>query len=90
LWQQILWTAGRPGAIESVPDRRVLRPDGDIVKLAVNHLPDGQTPLQATLIQRLAQRRAEIRDEQWRRVPELRPWVDATRGWSPPTSPPSE
>lgn len=37
---------------------------------------------QSGLVQRLAARRAEIRDEQWSRFPELRTWV--TAGWTPP------
>jgi superfamily II DNA or RNA helicase len=88
LWQQILWAAGQPLDVPAVPDRSVIHPDGDIVQLAARYLPDGQTPQQSGLAQRLAARRAEIRDEQWSRFPELKAWVTATAGWALPAASP--
>jgi superfamily II DNA or RNA helicase len=84
LWQQILWAAGQPLDVPAVPDRAVIHPDGDIVELAARYLPDAGAPAQSGLVQRLAARRAEIRDEQWSRFPELRTWVAATAGWTRP------
>lgn len=83
LWQQILWAAAHRTAIESVDDVEVIVPDGDIVELARMYLADARQPQQQLLVQRLVARRAEIVD-QWRRVPELASWVEASRRWSNP------
>ena len=57
LWQQILWRAAKNEAIPSVPDLDVLRPTGDIIALARQHLPAGRDKL---FLSRLSDRRKQI------------------------------
>lgn len=84
LWQQLLWAAAHRDDVPAVPDTEVIFPDGDIVQLALEHLPDPHQPQQRLLVRRLAARRAEIRDDQWTRVPELASWVASTTAWVHP------
>ena len=81
LWQQLLWAAAYQSTVPSVPDRSVIQPDADIVKLAMEYLPDARQPQQRLLLRRLDARRAEILQYQWSRVPELAPWVAAAANW---------
>lgn len=95
LWMQILWAAGnRPsmwerikqaatsqGAIRDVPDRHVIVPDGDILRLAREYLPSVQQP---AFLQRLDDRRRAVRDL-WRARAELQEWVQHAECWEPAT-----
>ncbi len=67
LWQQILWRAANSRSIPSVPDVDVLRPDGDIIELARQHLPAGRDE---RFLSRLRGRREEIQ-RLWGQHPEL-------------------
>ena len=67
LWQQILWRAANSRSIPSVPDADVLRPSGDIVELARQHLPAGRDEL---FLSRIRARREEIL-RLWGQHPEL-------------------
>lgn len=75
LWQQILWAAASDKPIPDTPDIEVIRPAGDIIRLAQIYLPEARQPQQQALLQRLETRRKEIRDL-WRRSPELAPWLN--------------
>lgn len=82
LWMQILWAAANRSDIPPASDRQVIEPDGDIVALALAHLPDARQPQQRTFVQRLAARRSEV-VQQWARQPQLRPWLDYATRWVP-------
>jgi hypothetical protein len=86
LWQQLMWAATSGMEVPAVSDAMVLVPDGDIVQLASKYLPDARQPQQRMLLHRLAARRSEIRDTQWKWSPELAPWVEATKDWGWPNS----
>jgi hypothetical protein len=84
LWQQLLWAATHAVDVPEVPDTMVLKPFGDIVQLASRYLPAADQPQQRGLLQRLAARRTEIREFQWKLAADLAPWVAATKGWVNP------
>jgi superfamily II DNA or RNA helicase len=80
LWMQILWAAANRADIPGAPDRKVIEPDGDVVALALEHLPDARQPQQRTFIQRIAARRSEV-VQLWAKNPHLRPWLEHTTRW---------
>ena len=80
IWQQLLWAASNREEVPPVRDAKVLVPTDDIVQRASQYLPDARQRQQGILLRRLGARRAEIRDS-WRLVPELAPWVEATKAW---------
>jgi len=63
LWQQLLWAAAHREDVPEVPDAKVLRPDGDIVALAREWLPDARQTLQARFLEKLEARRREIESD---------------------------
>jgi hypothetical protein len=83
LWQQILWAAENGTTVEAVPDCSVIVPDGDIVALAKQYLPDARQPQQSKLLARLHNRRLEIRDT-WYKANELKPWLKFATRWEAP------
>lgn len=86
LWQQILWAAAHRSPVPDTVDTSVIGPRGDIVRLAQDWLPDARQPQQKVLLQRLAARRTQIVEEQWRRAEALNPWLSAAQNWSAPPS----
>jgi superfamily II DNA or RNA helicase len=84
LWQQILWAAAHRSPIPDVTDSTVINPQGDIIILAQKWLPDARQPQQKMLLHRLATRRAEIVEEQWKRNPILSPWLASVPSWVVP------
>lgn len=80
LWMQILWAAAHRTDVPDVTDKHVLVPDGDVVALALEYLPDGRQPQQRTFLRYLVARRSEV-VQQWARHPQLRPWLDHAMRW---------
>ncbi len=77
LWQQILGRASTPHEVPDADDTDVIEPDGDIVKLAREHLPGGS---EKAFLAKLDARREQIA-EIWRNVPELSSWTAYPYDW---------
>lgn len=80
LWMQILWAAANREVSAGV-DRSVIEPNGDIVALALEYLPDARQPQQQAFLQRLLARRSEV-VQQWALHPHLWPWLDHAGRWT--------
>jgi hypothetical protein len=81
LWQQILWAASQDREPPEVHDAKVITPSGDILALAREWLPPASQTEQRAFLERLARRRREV-VSQWRKKPDLEPWLAATKSWS--------
>jgi superfamily II DNA or RNA helicase len=85
LWQQILWAATHRRRIEVARERQVLRPDGDIIALAMRYLPEARQAPQRHLLRRFAERREEVARGLWATHPALEGWLRYTRTWEKPS-----
>lgn len=80
LWQQILWAASVDRDITVTEDRKVIKPDGDILEFARTYLPNANEPSQASLLRRLDARRKEMSNN-WCHNASLSEWVQIRRNW---------
>lgn len=83
-WMQLLWAASRWRRIDRVPDRDVIAPDGDVVRLALRWLPDARQPQQRAFLERLHARRCELLGTAWVASLDLTPWLLLARQWRSP------
>lgn len=82
LCQQILWAAAKDQQIQRVPDVDLVVPDGDILNLMGQYLPDVQPD---GFSKKVHQRRNEI-SGRWLQAPDLAHWVAYSTSWTPPSS----
>lgn len=80
LWQQLLWAATYWPVVPDIDDAVVLTPRWDIIDLARTWLPPATQAEQARLLERLAERRAEV-VEHWGQHPDLAPWLACASQW---------